>query len=64
MEDFFEAGGLDDVDLVVLFVDADGAGCGHSLAEEVDDLFVEGVDLGSEIGEGIFGGLGVGFCEG
>jgi len=61
LKHFFESGGLDDADMVVDLVHADGAGGGHPFAEKVDDLAIEGVDLCAVIGEGVFGVGGLGF---
>jgi len=56
-QNLIEAGGLDDTDLVVVLIGADGA-CGlHAFAEDIDDLLVAFVYLRPVEGKGVDGGL-------
>jgi len=54
--DGLESGGLHHVHISPGFVGPDPSHDVHPLAEELDDLSVERVDLGAEVSEGIRGG--------
>lgn len=66
LKDFIKTGRLNDADMVIDLIHADGPGCGHTLAKEIDDLAIQRIDLYTVETQRILcvGGLSFCFAEG